>query len=141
MLIQEERKNLGFVAVDKGHVSSGCLFMPCPNYCTWSIFLNRLHLCTWWRKVIQGKHYPVKDAPIHDGTSYNSVLVSYTCFGRMWLKHKTDWKIDSQTGWKELAWNTPLAIETHCIVKIRPEENLWTWFRANVKPCAYWSSG
>jgi len=33
------------------------------------------------------------------------------------LKHGMDWKMDSQTDWKELAWNALMTIEIHCIVK------------------------
>ena len=57
-----------------------------------------------------------------------------------WLKYGMHWKMDSQTDWKELAWCTLLAIEIHCIVNIRPEENLWTLFQADIKPCDYRST-
>jgi len=64
----------------------------------------------------------------------------YYTIVRTWLKHGMDWKMNSQTDWKELAWNALLAIEIHCIVNIRPEANLWTLFQADIKPCDYRST-
>jgi len=72
--IQEEQ-NLCFIVVHV-YVSYGCLFTSCRNNHTQSIFLHRFHLYTWWRRLIQGKTYPVIDAPVHgkyDGASYYSV--------------------------------------------------------------------